>query len=66
MEVCGVTVSQGWTATIVVGGSLVLLLLVLWALAEWSTRRYIRDTSYLPQVRRRIMPERDDDEQEVQ
>lgn len=43
MTVCGVGISDGWLATIVVGGSLVLMLLILAGVAEWSTRRYMRN-----------------------
>ena len=52
-NVCGVAISDGWMATLVIGGALVLIMLVLVGLAEWSTRRYVRNTRYLPTVRRR-------------
>lgn len=51
MTICGVAVTDGWLATIVIGGALVLLMLVLVGLAEWSTRRYVRANNR-PQIRR--------------
>lgn len=40
MTVCGVGITDGWLATLVTGGSLVLLLgLLAWS-AEWAQQRY--------------------------
>lgn len=52
MTVCGVGISDGWLATIAVGGSLLLLMGVLLGIAEIATRRYVR-SSYTAEVRHR-------------
>ena len=51
-EICGVSVSDGWLATAVVGGLLILVGAVLWGMAEIATRRYVRARNH-PHIRRR-------------
>jgi hypothetical protein len=61
MEACVASVSDGWWAALSVGGVAVTLLLVLWGIAEWSTRRYLRKVSP-PEPPWRTLEEREHDD----
>lgn len=56
MNVCGVEVTDGWQATLVIGGALVALLgLGAWS-ADWAQRRYERVKNHPRIVRRSRLP----------